>query len=96
MNPYLNKPVEEIKYSSEAQKQNHPVLFIDNNRIVLGTPLECFIVILDPQLDSREHLKATIDKVNKTTVFMKNLYFCKTLITNHLQIVCIVCLQQWI
>ena len=65
-NPDPNKQAQEVTFSGELNKPNHPSLNFDNTVVIQSTNHKHLGMILDTNLDFEEHLKNKLSKVSKT------------------------------
>ena len=65
-NPDSNKQAQELIFSRELNKPNHPSLNFDNTVVIQSTNHKHLGMILDTNLDFQEHLKDKLSKISKT------------------------------
>ena len=65
-NPDPNKQAQELIFSRELNKPNHPSLNFDNTVVIQSTNHKRLGMILDTNLDFQEHLKDKLSKISKT------------------------------
>ena len=66
-NPDSNKQAQELIFSRELNKPNHPSLNFDNTVVIHSINHKHLGMILDTNPDFEEHLKNKLSKISKTT-----------------------------
>ena len=62
----FNKQSQEIIFSRQLNKPNHPSLNFNNTVVIQSTTHKHLGMILDTKLDFQEHLKDKLKKISKT------------------------------
>ena len=80
-NPDSNKQAQELIFSRELNKPNHPSLNFDNTVVIQSTNHKHLGMILDTNLDFQEHLKDKLSKISKTIRKLQKLLTRASLLT---------------
>ena len=72
-NPDPNKQAQEVIFSRELDKLNHPSLNFNNPVVIQSTNHKHLGMSLDTKLDFQEHLKNKLSKISKTIGLLRNL-----------------------
>ena len=70
INPDTNKPAQEVLFSRKKKIQNHPNINLNNIQVERVSHLG---IILDENVNFKEHIDSTILKVNKAIALLKKL-----------------------
>ena len=83
-NPDPKKPAQEVVFSRKKQKQNHPILRLNDIQVERNTYQKHLGLILDENLNFKQHVDSAISKVNKGISVIKKLRYTlprKSLVT---------------
>ena len=80
-NPDPNKQVQEVIFSRELNKPNHPSLNFDNTVVIQSTNHKHIGMILNTNLDFQEHLKDKLSKISKKIRKLQKLLTRASLLT---------------
>ena len=72
-NPDPNKQAQEVIFSRELDKLNHPSLNFNNPVVIQSTNHKHLGMSLDTKLDFQEHLKNKLSKISKTIGLLRKL-----------------------
>ena len=68
-----NKQAQEVIFSRKLNKPNHPSLSFNNMVVIQSVTHKHLAIILDTNLDFREHLKDKLSKIIKTIGLLRKL-----------------------
>lgn len=64
------------KKTRKTKKQNPPTLFFSQSLVIQTIPQTHLGIVLDSQLDFKEHVQSTLNKVRKITSFLRKALHC--------------------
>ena len=64
-NPDPCKPAQEVLFSRKKKTQIHPTISFNNIRVETASHYKHLVVLLDGELNFKQHIDTTILKINK-------------------------------